>query len=764
MMYRKAKHKAGRLRETAKVFALWYARRKNFVHNWAHIAVPLALLLLLTAVRVSGWGWVETLQNKAFDTLIILKPRAYEAVPVRIIDIDDASLARLGQWPWPRTQLAKLVNKLSAQGAAVIAFDAVFAEPDRTSPARVMEDWPPTPEVQALKKNLDRLPDNDQVFARAIAKASVVTGFALNFDDNKTVPAERAAFSFAGDGPLNYLLNFSGAVTNLPEFEQAAAGNGSFSLLPEPDGVVRRAPLIFRQGTVLLPSLAAEALRVVQGAAGYSVKSSGASGEGGGRTGIVKIKIGSFIVPTEADSKVWVYFTENAPERTIPAWKIFEKDFDASPVDGAIAFVGTSAAGLKDLRVTALNPMLPGVEVHANLAEQVLLNKYLDRPDWAPGAEVLYMLFFGGLLLLLFPRLGASWCAWAAGAGVAAALYASWRAFSAHGYLLDPVFPVLTVVLIYMSSSLISYLKSETERRQVRNAFSRYMHPKLVEELAKHPEKLKLGGETRSMTILFCDIRGFTTISEQYDAHGLTAVINRFLTPMTGIIMEKLGYIDKYIGDCIMAFWNAPLDDAQHAANACEAALTMQETLKKLNEGWRLEAEGAGRKHLPINIGVGLNTGPCCVGNMGADQRFNYSVLGDDVNLASRLESQSKTYGVGIIIGPRTREQAPDFAVLELDLVKVKGKTVPVNIFVLLGRKAIKESAEFQAREKLHNRMLTAYRGQNWEEAQELLKACRAAAAFPLPVLYDMYEARIKTLKAAPPGKDWDGAYTATSK
>jgi len=762
-MLNNVKDRIDSAQKNARSLSLWYSNRRSYIQGWAHLVIPLALLLGLIAVRVSGWSWVEMLQHKSFDTLITLKPRAYEPVPVRVIDIDDASLAKLGQWPWPRTLLAKMVDRLNGLGASVIAFDAVFAEPDRTSPALVAAAWPSGPEADALKKYAGKLPDNDRVFAKAIKKANVITGFALTEETNASAPALKASFSFAGDGPLTYLSPFSGAVVNLPGLESAAAGNGSLNFISEPDGIVRRVPLLFRQGSTLLPSLAAEALRVAQGASGYSVKSSGASGEGGGHTGINKIKIGSFIIPTDADGRVWVYSTRSVPERTIPVWKIFEKDFDPAGVNGAILFMGTSAAGLKDLRVTALNPATPGVEVHANMAEQVLLNKYLKRPDWALGAEVLYMFFFGGLLLLLLPRLGASLCAWAGAAGAAFAVYASWRAFSAHGYLLDPVFPVLTVFLIYMSSSLISYLKSETERRQVRNAFSRYMHPKLVEELAKHPEKLKLGGETRTMTILFCDIRGFTTISEQYDAHGLTTVINRFLTPMTGIIMDKLGYIDKYIGDCIMAFWNAPLDDPRHAANACEAALRMQESLKDFNVKWRAEAEGAGIKYIPINIGIGLNTGDCCVGNMGSDQRFNYSVLGDDVNLASRLEGQSKPYGVGVIIGPRTREQATDFAALELDLIRVKGKTVPVNIFTLLGRAEVKESREFRELEKLHAGMLAAFRKQQWAEALELLKECRRSA-FPLKTLYEMYEERITSYKLTPPDKDWDGTYTATSK
>ena len=750
-------------KERAKAVARWYALRRRLLQNWAQFVVPAALLLGLFSVRVSGWTWVEMLQRRAFDQLIVLKPRAYEPVPVRVIDIDDENLDKLGQWPWPRTQVARLVDRLNALGAAVIAFDSVFAEPDRTSPARVMAGWPSTPEVEALKKSAARLPDNDAALAKSFSKSNVVAGFALVGEKNEKVPAAKAFYSFSGGSPVGYLKPFGGAVVNLPELERAAAGNGNFGLASEPDGVVRRVPLMFRLGHDLVPSLAAEALRVAQGEKGYKVKSSDGSGELGGRVGVGKVKIGRLVVPTDPEGSVWVYFTKAAPGRTIPAWKLFEKGFDPAQLEGSITFIGTSAAGLKDLRVTALDPALPGVEVHANLAEQALLGRYIERPYWADAAEEVYLALFGLALVLLLPLLGAALCAWVGAGAIALALWATWRAFTAHGYLLDPVFPSLTVLGVYMSSSLISYLKSETERRQVRNAFTRYMHPKLVEELAKHPDKLKLGGETRTMTVLFCDIRGFTTISEQYDAHGLTKVINRFLTPMTGIIMDKLGYIDKYIGDCIMAFWNAPLDDARHAANACEAALTMLETLKDLNAKWKAEAEAEGRKHLPINIGVGLNTGPCHVGNMGADQRFNYSVLGDDVNLASRLEGQSKNYGVGLVIGPRTREQAAEYAALELDLIKVKGKTVPVNIYTVLGRPDVAAQADFKKQAELHAAMLAAYRRQDWDGAEKLLAGCRGCA-FKLEKLYDIYAERIKAYRAGPPAGDWDGTYTATSK
>ncbi|OGS38004.1 MAG: hypothetical protein A2506_07230 [Elusimicrobia bacterium RIFOXYD12_FULL_66_9] len=323
----------------------------------------------------------------------------------------------------------------------------------------------------------------------------------------------------------------------------------------------------------------------------------------------------------------------------------------------------------------------------------------------------------------------------------------------------------LALAAVYVTWSAISFVKSEVEKRNVTEAFGKSLHPKLVADLAKHPERLVLGGETREITILFCDIRGFTTISEQYDAQGLTGVINRFLTPMSRIIMERFGYIDKYIGDCIMAFWNAPSDDADHARNACRTILEMRMSLKALNETWREEAEAEGRKHLPVNIGMGLNTGPCCVGYMGSDQKLNYTTLGDDVNLSSRLEGQSKAYHVDTVIGPRTRELAPDFAALELDLIKVKGKTKPVRIFTLVDDEKVAASPEFRTLETAHKSVLDAYRRQDWDGLDKAVALARPLGQpFRVAGLYDVYLERAAAFRASPLPVDWDGVFTATSK
>lgn len=746
----------------------WLRRRRTIFYRWAHFLLPGAVLLGVLTARVSGWWWVETAQNKAFDAFQRLRPRPYEDTAVRVVDIDDESLRRLGQFPWPRTELARLLKRLTDLGAAAVAFDIVFAEPDRTSPARVARFLPATPDLDSVKERLASLEDHDVAFSRQLSRSPAVMGFALSTEPNEIYPERKSVYSYGGDGPLAYLPDFSGAVANLPVLEKAASGVGAFSFVPDSDGVIRRAPLILRRGKHLYPGLAAEALRVAQGSAGYAVKSAGASGEAsfGAHTGIAKIKIGRFVVPTDGEGRVWVHFpsVEDAQKRVIPAWKVFDKGFTRKEAEGRIFFVGTSAPGLKDLRVTPLNPAAAGVEVHAGIAEQMLLGHFLQRPDWADGAELLYMALLGLLVAGLLPFVGAAWCFPLALAGIAVAVGASWKAFTDHRYLLDPVFPAGAVLLVYMVSSLVSYLKSEAERRQVKGAFSRYMSPALVEQLAKHPEQLKLGGETREMTFHFCDIRGFTTISEQFEPTALTQFINQFLTPMTEILLKHQGFIDKYMGDCIMAFWNAPLPDPEHARNACRAALAMHERLAALNETWKAQAEASGRTFIPIHIGTGLNTGPCVVGNMGSEMRFDYSVLGDAVNLASRLEGQSKIYGVNIVVGPGTREQAPEFAMLELDLIRVKGKTRPVNIYALLGGAELEASEVFRTLSELHGRMLSAYRSQKWDEARALVKACRAASDLSLGVLYDLYAHRILEYMDQPPGRDWDGVYTAKTK
>jgi adenylate cyclase len=738
--------------------------------------------MILAAVVVrAAVPQVEEFRMRVFDVYQRLAPREYEPVPVKYVDLDDESLERIGQWPWPRTFVAQLVAQLANAGAAAIAFDIVFAEPDRTSPQYIIDLWPLTREVEALKANIDSLPNHDAILADVIAQTPVITGFVLTGDPSlPRAPAHKASVSYGGDNPLNHLFGFRGAVATLDSLSEHAAGNGSFNLVAERDGIVRRVPLFLRlegQDTPY-PSLSAEVMRVVQGAPGYIIKSAGASGEvgyGGVKLGLTAVKIGRIEVPTGPQGRLWIHFTKQVPERRIPAWKVFSPDFDPASVEGQIVFIGTSAAGLFDIRATPLSAAAPGVEVHVQAVEQMLLGHYLERPDWAEGAEYIYMILLGLLLVLILPRLGALWSAIVGASGIGVAVGASWYLYREELWLLDPIYASTVVVLVYMSSTLLNFLKTEAEKRQVRGAFSQYLSPALVEQLAEQPERLVLGGEMRDMTLLFCDIRGFTTISEQFKTNptGLTKLINRFLTPMTNMILDRRGTIDKYMGDCIMAFWNAPLDDAAHAAHGCDSALAMFNALHGLNEKLKQEAESESRPHYPINIGIGLNSGECCVGNMGSDKRFDYSVLGDAVNLAARLEGQSKNYGVGVVIGDETRKAAPEYAAIELDLIAVKGKTEPVRIFGLRGDPAENATEAFQHLKREHEAMIAAYRGQQWDVATQKIATCRdlarrtngeAHGLGDLDVLYDLYEERIAVYRATPPGDDWAGVFVATSK
>jgi adenylate cyclase len=744
--------------------------------------IPLLTLVLGVGLRLADPAFVERGRLAAFDEFLRLKPRPYTDVPVRIIDIDDATLARFGQWPWPRTLVGELIERLNELGVAAVALDILFAEPDRTSPANILPMWQKAAgrgkqlRDAMLTANLaeiaDELPDHDTVLAQAMAAVPVVTGFVLTAQPTASRPLVRFGVAILGDDPKPFLPTYVGTVATLSPLELAAAGNGSLNQLPESDGVLRRVALLQAVGDKIYPSLALEALRVAQEAKTYIVKSSGASDEQafGVKSGLSSIKIGQFVVPTDANGRIWIHFTRPAPDRTIPAWRLLEAaggsegdDFDPAVLNGSIVFLGASAAGLRNLKATPVDPAMAGVEIHASVAEQILLGSYINRPDWMSGAEITYLLVLGLALTLLLPRWGPTTCAAIAFVAVAAGFGTAWAAFDRLGYLVDPVYPVVVVALIYLGSSLIIYLRSEVEKRRVRGAFSRYMNPTLVDQLAASPERLKLGGEIRDMTVLFSDIRGFTTISEQFDAEQLTRFINRFLTPMTQIILERRGTIDKYMGDGIMAFWNAPLDDPDHARHAAEAALSMHAELIIFNEMLASEAARGGRPHIPIAMGIGLNSGDCCVGNMGSDQRFDYSVLGDDVNLAARLETQSKVYQVDTVIGEHMAVKIPDFATLELDMIQVKGKTHPVRVFALSGDQRVAGDPAFKRAAGLHAAMIAAYRARQWDVAADRIAELRPLMP-SLAAFYDHYLDRIAEFRINPPPGDWDGTYIATSK
>jgi adenylate cyclase len=725
-----------------------------------------AVIFASLALRIWDPNPVARLRSLTFDAYQGISPGAFDpSLPVRIVDIDEESLKELGQWPWPRTILADLTDKLAADGAAAIGFDIVFPEPDRLSPVNALRFWPKSDALATLKEEVEKLPSNDQVFAETIAKGPVVLGF-IATPEGTSQPETKAAFAHSGDEPLLFAPYYPGAAVSLPELQDKAQGAGSLNWIPEQDQIIRRLPMVVRIGDKLYPSFAADLLRVAQGASTYIVKASGASGEKsfGEKTGIVGIKIGDYEVPTEADGQMWIKFTPSSKQRYLPAYKILNGEIGKDEIEGRIVIIGTSAAGLLDLRATPLQASVPGVELHAQALEQILQGVFLQRPDFATSAELLYILVLGTIIAILIYRLGAFGSAVVGGLAVAAVIGISWYAFDKLGWLVDPIYPAIALTFIYLAGTLFVFLRTERERNRVRHAFSHYMAPALVERLADDPSRLKLGGETRDMTLLFSDVRGFTTISEGLDAEELTHFLNSLFTPLSNIILDEQGTIDKFMGDAVMAFWNAPLDDNAHPSHACSAALRMMNEIKVLNTRWHEEAEAKGRRFKPVKLGIGLNTGLCCVGNLGSETRFDYSVIGDNVNVASRLEGQSKTYDVGTVVGETTTTRAPDFAFIELDLLKVKGKSEANRIFALLGDNELKQSENFIQLSQKHAEFLDRYRAQDWNRAESLAAECQKLNTINLNHLYALYRERIAYFRMNPPPAHWDGTAEALSK
>ncbi|WP_336173435.1 CHASE2 domain-containing protein [Ensifer sp. MJa1] len=693
------------------------------------LLAPACLLTLILVWRAFDPGeLLVRARVMVFDAYTRLQPRSFEAAPVRIVDIDDESLRRLGQWPWPRRVLAEITDRLNEMGAAAIGFDSLFAEEDRTAPKFLAQAYP---DIKALAG----LPDPDDRFADAITSAAnVVMGYGLSMDANQATPALKAGFAFSGPDPAAFLPKFEGAIVNLPKLDQAAAGSGAFDFYPSDGLIVRAVPMVYALRGKLYPSLAAELLRVAQGAGSYTLKAQDGA--------LTDMRIGEFTLPLTARGELRMHFSRPEGVRYLSAWKLLAESAPPELIAGHIVLIGTSATGLNDIRASSLDPTMPGVEAHAQAIEQILLQSFLQRPDWAEGAEWLATLLLGLLLMALLFYANAFWGAIAGLAALLVAGGASWHLYVAERLLLDPVTPGLAGLFVYLAGSLASYLKVEGERRHVTAAFGQYLSPALVRKLAADPRQLALGGETRELTLMFCDVRGFTAISEHFrgNPQELTSLINRFLTPMSDVILAAGGTIDKYMGDCIMAFWNAPLDDPQHAVHACAAARGMMAELEVLNA------------QLPVKlgIGIGINTGTCVVGNMGSERRFDYSALGDAVNLASRLEGQSKTYGVTVVLSEETLRRS-GLAGVELDVIAVKGKQEAVRIFTL------GEPPEG------HDAMLAAYRTRAWEEAQALLK--RLSTACPeFSTLYALYAQRVADLRLQSPPEDWDGVFRATSK
>ncbi len=776
--------------------------------------VALSLLLAAFSIRIADPAWLESMRVRTFDLYQRLSPRpTLKTQPVVIIDIDEKSLAAYGQWPWPRTLIARLIDTLGKDGVSVVGFDVVFSEYDRLSPGAVAKNYSSLD--AASRKALRALPSNEAVMAAAMRRTPTVLGqvglltpLPAGHDRTRVPSPFRAE---AGGDPRPFLLHYVSLLGNVPELEAAAAGVGIFSIGAEIDGKVRRVPMLARIGNEIRPTLTLEMLRAAFGTNTLITRRDAAGMQS------VQLQLrrqfggGSFIVPTDANGRIWVHFAKpdvfNTPHNTgrlyISASDVLDGKVPAERLRGRFALIGTSAAGLKDLRDTPVSNRMPGVEVHANILESIFAAEqsyaaavqakakaftaqglapaaavkkalfsvdkrsfFLRYPNYINSAELFLTLIAGLMLTFLIPRLGPLWTL----AGLAVALTGlialSWYLYKEHLLLVDATFPVGTMVALYSVLAFSNYTREAAEKRQVRSAFGQYLSPALVEQLADHPDRLKLGGETKEMTFLFCDVRNFTAISESYkrDPQRLTTLINRLLTPLSDAILAHDGTIDKYMGDCVMAFWNAPMDVADHERHACAAALDMLKALDRLNAQRQAEAEASGTPHTPLRVGVGLNTGECVVGNMGTATRFDYSVLGDAVNLAARLETYSTEYGVTVVLGETTAAKAgAQFALLELDRVAVKGKSEAVTVYGLLGDRALCDSPAFARLRAANAAMLAAYRARDWDAAKRLATDCAALDGAPQG-LYALHRRRIAAFREVPPPDGWTGVYEWLTK
>ena len=712
--------------------------------------IPFAIILAFFPL-LNPLGVFTDLRLTSFDTFQALFPRVtLEEDPVIVIDIDDESLNRLGQWPWSRNALASLTDK--TQLSAVTGFDIVFAEPDRTGSKELQEMYKQEPELVRI---LEKTADHDETFASSIKDhGTVVLGLAPN--NNKTIYYDNQKFGLVtqGDDAKQFVPQYKGLQKNIALLEDASAGLGSMSI-GNNDSIVRTIPTFETINDKLIPSFPLELVRVAIGASTYQIKASNASSEEafGEATGINHVKLGGLVMPTNPDGSLWIYPTPSKNLNIIPAWKVLNDEYDSSYFEGKITIVGTSASGLFDLRSNAIEQNVPGVTIVAQFVQQIFSNTFLKRPDWLLGLEFLAGLVISVLMTIIIQRNGPVGGLAVFALGNGSVVYASYYFFINHQYLVDPISPLVICLVAYLVITFFNFLFTELERSKVRTAFSQYLAPAMVEKLAQSSESLVLGGERKEMTFLFSDIRGFTAISEKYqkDPEGLTDLINQVLTVLSNEILATEGTIDKYMGDCIMAFWNAPTDQPDHRDRALQAAFAMQKALTNLN----LDLERSEQDTL--SVGIGINSGQCIVGNMGSEDRFDYTVLGDAVNLASRLEGQCSHYGFEMILGEETAKSLQGHQIVELDLLAVKGKTEPVKIYTAL------ENFEQGNFIEDHNQFLSFYRAKQWAEALDHIKKYQSQIN-EFGIYYDLFLRRIDELKENPPENDWQGVFIADFK
>lgn len=637
---------------------------------------------------------LKVLRNVVFDQYQRWHPRTYTATAVRIIDFDDESLRRIGQWPWPRTTVAALIDKLRDAGAVSIGFDVIFAETDRTSPKSMADIWNAKGDI---RERLLAIPDHDEVMVQALKGGRVTLGFAGTRDEKTgRMPAIPSRIVSLGQPALPYLRPFASAVSSLKALEDTAAGVGALSFSPDADGVVRRVPLLFRVGDKMVPSLVTESLRVGMNQRVINVKT-----DANNAVGVQEIRIANIVVPTTREGEMWVHYTRPVPERTIPAWQIFEGKYPRGSLEGFVTLIGTSAQGLMDLRSSPMGTIIPGIEAHAQALEQILTETYLERPSWALSIEM-FLLVAGGLLIgvvALSTRalVSASFTAILIVCGLAFA----WWMFVKEGLLFDPVTPGLALLITFILGSVIKHMNSEREQRWVREAFSRYVSPNRVDYLVDNPGQLELGGRRQECSFVFTDLEDFTGLMERMDPGAAVALLNAYLDRMVAIAFASGGTLDRIVGDAVAIMFSAPVVQADHRERAYKCALEMH----AFASGYSADLIAKGTPFGKTRIGV--HTGEVIVGNFGGSTMFDYRALGDPVNTAARLEGANKYLGTTVCVSEATLSGVQGAVARSIGRLVVKGKTQALMVYEPVtaadGAPAVRDAAYDAAFELMRN-------------------------------------------------------------
>lgn len=737
------------------------------------VRIGLSFIVLLFFVsHAAGWyrvGFIQQMENIAYDQRLLFTMPETVDDRIVIVDVDEASLSAEGRWPWGRDKLSTLVEILFEEyQVAIVGFDIVFAEPDDSSGLKVLErlggaelkdDEMYRAHLQLLRPQLDY----DGRFAETIQQYPVILGYYFNFADANEDASEIGVLpapTFVKGTFRGKRIAFrraDGYGGNLSQLQSSGLGAGHFSVVNDPDGVVRRVPMMIEYNGAYYASLSLEMVRHLSRAEEIKPRFEKPL-FGGSRAypGLEWLAVGDKLLPVDGRVQALVpYRGRQGSFPYISATDVLHRAADAAVLKGATVLVGTTAPGLLDLRSTPVAEAFPGVEVHANLIAGLLDGTIKQLPEYTLGAEVMLLLLFGAVMAIVVPVLSPLAATVATVLLLLAYIGFNFFLWTVGNFVLPVASGVMMLLMMFMLNMSYGYFVETRGKRQITGLFGQYVPPELVDEMADHPTDYSLDAESRELTVLFSDVRGFTTLSEALNPKELSELMNSFLTPMTRIIHEQRGTIDKYMGDAIMAFWGAPIEDSSHAKHALDAGMQMLDGLAAVNRQF------VARQWPEIQIGIGINTGMMSVGNMGSEFRMAYTVLGDSVNLGARLEGLTKSYGVAFIVGEATKEAVPEYAYRELDRVRVKGKDKPVIIYQPL---CLKEHLDKHWKDelKLHREALRLFRAQDWDTAElNFLNLGRSSRS---PDLYDVYVKRVAQYRQQPPPDGWDGVFTHTSK